>query len=268
MDRFRPRILVLNYPTNPDGGTYSERELKEIAKVAKEYEVVVLSDEIYGPIHHEGKHVSIARFYPEGTIISSGLSKWCSAGGWRLGTFAFPPELKWLLNAMASVASETYTSVSAPIQYAAVTAFRLDKEMEIYLSHTRRILKALGNYCYHVMADTGVQVHPPKGAFYLFLDFSPFEADLRRRGMRTSTQFASKLLEETGVALLPGETFGRSPDEITARVAYVNFDGAQALLASENIPLDQDISSDFVQTYCSKTTQSMHEIAKWLHIGP
>jgi aspartate aminotransferase len=267
-DRFRPRILVLNYPTNPDGGTYSERELKEIAKVTKEYEVVVLSDEIYGPIHHDGDHVSIARFYPEGTIISSGLSKWCSAGGWRLGTFAFSPELKWLLKAMAIVASETYTSVSAPIQYAAVTAFRSHKEMEIYLSHTRRILKSLGNYCYHVMKDTGVQVHPPKGAFYLYLDFSPFIADLRNRGMRTSTQFASKLLKDTGVALLPGEAFGRSPDEITARIAYVNFDGTKALSESEKIPLNQSLPSDFVTTICSKTTRSMHEIAKWLHTGP
>ena len=62
----------------------------------------------------------VARFYPEGTIISSGLSKWAGAGGWRLGTFLFPPELRWLLDGMAVVASETFTATSAPIQYAAV----------------------------------------------------------------------------------------------------------------------------------------------------
>ena len=68
-----------------------------------------------------GEQVSIARYYPERTIVSSGLSKWCGAGGWRLGTFTFPAELTWLLDAMSAAASETYTSVSAPIQYAAVT---------------------------------------------------------------------------------------------------------------------------------------------------
>jgi aspartate aminotransferase len=67
--------------------------------------------------------VSIARWYPEGTIISGGLSKWAGAGGWRLGTFLFPPELRGVLDAMAVVASESFTSVSAPIQHAAVTAF-------------------------------------------------------------------------------------------------------------------------------------------------
>lgn len=68
---------------------------------------MLLSDEIYRQLHHTGKHVSVARFYPEGTIISSGISKWCRAGGWRLGTFAFPSGLAWLMEAMAVVASDT-----------------------------------------------------------------------------------------------------------------------------------------------------------------
>jgi len=72
---------------------------------------------------HNGQHISIAKYYPEGTIISSRLSKWCGAGGWRLGTFTFPKELHWLLDAMAVVASETFTATSTPIQHAAVKAF-------------------------------------------------------------------------------------------------------------------------------------------------
>src|SRR5690606_20032185 len=75
-DLYRPRILVLNYPGNPDGLTYTADELKEIAQVAREYEIILLSDEIYGQLHHKGSHVSVARYYPEGTIVSSGLSKW------------------------------------------------------------------------------------------------------------------------------------------------------------------------------------------------
>ena len=122
-DPGRPRIVVLNYPNNPTGHTYSASELQLLGEVARRYRVIVLSDEIYGEIHHQGEHVSIARYYPEGTIISTGLSKWCGAGGWRLGAFTYPHHLGWLLDAMAVVASETYTSTSAPIQFAAVTAF-------------------------------------------------------------------------------------------------------------------------------------------------
>jgi len=78
-DRDRPRILILNYPSNPTGCTYSPNELKAIADVAAEYRVIILSDEIYGELHHQGQHVSVARYYPEGTILSGGLSKWCGA---------------------------------------------------------------------------------------------------------------------------------------------------------------------------------------------
>jgi len=122
-DPGRPRVVILNYPGNPTGDTYPVDELKALARVARRHRVVLLSDEIYGELHHRGRHVSIARFYPEGTVVSSGLSKWCGAGGWRLGTFAFPPTLRWLQAAMAAVASETFTSTSAPIQHAAVRAF-------------------------------------------------------------------------------------------------------------------------------------------------
>ena len=144
-DPDRPRILVLNYPGNPEGGSYTAQELEELAAVARRFGVILLSDEIYGQLHHQGAHVSVARFYPEGTIISSGLSKWCGAGGWRLGTFTFPPDLHWLMEAMAAVASETYTSVSTPIQYAAIRAFQDGITIERYLSHVRRILSALVN---------------------------------------------------------------------------------------------------------------------------
>jgi len=129
-----PKLLVLNYPNNPTGLTYTAEELKDIAEVARERKFIVLSDEIYGQTTFSGEHISIARFYPEGTIISSGLSKWCGAGGWRLGTFVFPEQLKWLMKAMCSVASETYTSVNAPTQYAAIKAFQSGEDIDSYLS--------------------------------------------------------------------------------------------------------------------------------------
>ena len=122
-DPSRPRIVILNYPSNPTGVTYSVEELEAIAEIARRYRLILLSDEVYGKLHHDGTHRSIAPMYPEGTIFSGGLSKWCGAGGWRLDVFVFPDGLRWLLDAMAAVASETFTSTCAPIQFAAVRAF-------------------------------------------------------------------------------------------------------------------------------------------------
>ncbi len=263
-DTYRPRILVLNYPGNPDGGTYSPDELEALVEVAKRYELIILSDEIYGQLHIDGAHVSVARFYPEGTIISSGLSKWCGAGGWRLGTFTFPPELKWLMDAMAAVASETYTSVSAPIQFAAVRAFRGDITIERYLWHARRILKTLGTWCHGRLTEAGLRIHPPEGAFYLFLDFSPFADRLSRRGIRDSETLCRRLKDEAGVAILPGSAFERPVNELTARMAYVNFAGAKALAASETIPIDEPLSDEFVRANFHSTMAATEKIAEWI----
>lgn len=263
-DRYRPRLLVLNYPANPHGGTYSAETLEEIGEIARRFGILLLSDEIYGQLHHEGKHVSVARFYPEGTIISSGLSKWCGAGGWRLGTFTFPKELDWLMESMASVASETYTSVSAPIQYAAVKAFRGGISIERYLAHTRRILAALGQRCHRRLASLGIRVHPPEGAFYLFLDFSPLEKQLADRGIHDGPTLCRRLLEETGVAILPGEVFERPRNELTARLAYVDFDGVKALAMSESIPLHQPLDESFLDAWCGPTVEGIETLAAWV----
>ena len=118
------RLVILTYPSNPAGTTFPERQLKELAAIAGRNGMVVLSDEIYGKLHHTAAHRSIVPHYPEGTIFSGGLSKWCGAGGWRLGLFVFPKCLGWLREAMAAVATETFTSTCAPIQYAAIRAFQ------------------------------------------------------------------------------------------------------------------------------------------------
>ena len=142
-----PHLLILNYPGNPDGGTYSAEELKALANVARKNNVLILSDEIYGRLYHKGEHVSIARFYPEGTIVSSSLSKWCAAGGWRLGHFAFPKELFWLKEALASITSDTYSCAATPIQYAGLQAYNDKDTVGEYLFHCRRILSTIGNFC-------------------------------------------------------------------------------------------------------------------------
>jgi len=263
-DKYRPRLLVLNYPDNPTGTSYSADELKALAEVARRFEMVILSDEIYGQLHHQGRHMSIARFYPEGTIISSGISKWCGAGGWRLGTFLLPRHLEWLRDAMSAVASETYTSVSAPIQHAAIPAFHGSIDLERYLWHARRVLDRLARECVGLLRQAGIRVLDPLGGFYLFLDFSPLRDALARRGVYSGAALGEHLLAEAGVAVLPGNAFARSRAELTARLSYVNFDGARAMAAAERVPLDQSLPSDFAEEWCGRTLDGVRRIADWV----
>ncbi|MHC5010378.1 MAG: pyridoxal phosphate-dependent aminotransferase [Planctomycetota bacterium] len=263
-DSARPRIVVLNYPSNPTGGTYRLEELRQFARVAREHEVVLLSDEIYGSLHHRGQHVSIARFYPEGTIVSSGLSKWCGAGGWRLGTFLFPPGMRWLLDGMAAVASETYTSTSAPIQYAAIRAFEGGAEIDEYLRRSRRVLRALGKWCTETLRSAGVACAQPAGAFYVFPDFAPVRLRLEDRGIRTSPELCNRLLEETGVAALPGTVFGRPEEELTLRMAYVDFDGARALEAAGELNPGTPVTQAWLESTCDGVLEAVRRLVSWL----
>ena len=231
----RKQILILNYPSNPTGTTLNETFLREIAAVAQAHDVLIISDEIYGDMHHRGQHQTIAKYYSKGTVISSGLSKWCGAGGWRLGTFVFPNELSSLLDQMAVVASETFTSTSAPIQYAAIRAFEGGAEIEQYVQHSRLILERVGQAVHARVLEKGVSCPAPEGGFYLMPDFKAYAPGLHDRGLQTSVAFCTALLEETGVALLPLSDFGMPMDFLGARLSYVDFDGGRALeLLSRN----------------------------------
>lgn len=261
-DPERPRVVILNYPDNPTGCSYPTERLKQLAQVARKYKLIIVSDEIYGLLNHRGQHVSISQFYPEGTIISSGLSKWCGAGGWRLGTFSFPPNLNWLLNAMAIVASETFTATSAPIQHAAITAFQGNNEIDEYLKKSRIILRGIASYMVKALEEQGLMVPHPQGAFYLFPNFDYYKEALKDHEIYTSAELCSKLLHDTGVAILPGTDFGRQPDELTARIAYVDFDGKEALDAINDGVSKFDKA--MVEKYCPKLVEATSRICNWL----
>ncbi|MET4161893.1 aspartate aminotransferase [Marinobacterium sp. MBR-111] len=225
-----PLILVLNYPGNPSGTTYGEAELQALAGVMRRYNILVISDEIYGMLNHTGQHRSLARYYPEGTLVTGGLSKWCGAGGWRLGVMHVPEALAGnLLPRLLGVASETWSCVSSPVQYAAIEAYTFGPDVQAYVAREREVLSLIGNAAAARLNEAGVATASPEGGFYLFPDFAAWRDQLARRGIHGSDQLCTALLEEAGVALLPGTAFGMPAQELVARLSYVNFDGDLAL---------------------------------------
>jgi len=261
----KTRLLILNTPSNPTGMAYSEAQLAALADVARRHGVLVMSDEIYGELHHEGRHCSFARVYPEGTIVSAGLSKWCGAGGWRLGTFHFPPNLYAIRDAMFVLATETFTSTCAPIQHAAIQAYERGPDIEAYLRSSRRIVQGLGRWSATQLRAAGAAVHDPEGGFYLFPDLSARRDALREAyGVQDSVRLCERLLTDTGVAILPGACFGHEAEELTVRLAYVNFDGQRALDAA---PDGTAIDEAWLRTHCGETVTAIERLAGWVSMS-
>ncbi|MCU7845650.1 MAG: aminotransferase class I/II-fold pyridoxal phosphate-dependent enzyme [Candidatus Thiodiazotropha sp. (ex Monitilora ramsayi)] len=259
-DPNRPRLMILNSPSNPTGLCYREDRLSALSEVLRKYRVLAISDEIYSGTHFDNRHLSLARFYPEGTIISNGLSKWCGAGGWRLGFFAFPEGLSWLADAVAAVASETFTSTSAPIQYAAVSAFDDNADMRFYLKHCRKILAVLSHHAYETLSTAGATMNRSAGGFYLFPSFEAMGNQLRAREMKTGQALCEHLLDESGVAILPGHCFGRPAAELSARIAVVDFDGVHALSQAQT----EIVNEAFIKRHCSRVTDAVERLSEWV----
>jgi len=249
------KLLILNSPNNPSGTNHND--LKSIAQVAKQNDVLVLSDEIYCELNFSGRYESISHYYPEGTIISSGISKWCGAGGWRLGALIFPKELSYIKNILRNIVSETFTSVSAPIQFAAVKAYSQDHSN--YLLSSRLILKTIGNYIFQELSKSGVKCQKPQGGFYMLCDFSNIIK--KNNKIINSKMMCDKLLRETGFAMLPGSDFGINEKLFISRIAFVDFDGKKALKYAKNKKI---LSNNFVKIICPKIFRGIEELKKWI----
>ena len=242
-------ILFLNSPNNPTGAVC--KNLKEIAEVAKKHKIIILSDEIYTQLQFDEKYNSISEYYPEGTIISSGLSKWLGAGGWRLGFFAVPSKLRNILEMIKILSSESLSAVSAPIQYAAVEAFSNDHSD--YLSKTRNILFSVGNYVYNNLKSNKVLINPPQGGFYIMPEFLNSK-------FKTSNEMCDDIIKKTGVALLPGSSFGFSPYKMLARLSYTDFNGDVFL---KNINGSKKLDDDIIEKYAPNIVEGTKRLSEW-----
>ena len=254
-NKYKYQLLILNSPNNPTGT--NNEELEELSIICKENNIIVISDEIYTELDFNGNYHSISQFYPEGTIISSGLSKWCGAGGWRLGTLIFPKELKIIYDSVRSLASETFTSVSAPIQYAAVKAYTEDHSE--YLHNSRIILKKVAYFVHDQLSEIGIECIRPQGGFYILCDFSKIIK--HNNIINNATTLCEQVLQNTGFAMLPGKNFGIEDEKLITRMAFVDFDGNKALsFMKDNTSIKDD---DFYELF-PKINEGILNLKSWL----
>lgn len=192
----KTKILVLPFPNNPTGAILEEEDLREIAKICVERDIFVMSDEIYAELTYKGKHISIAQMpgMQERTILINGFSKAYAMTGWRLGYACGPANI---IEQMLKV--HQYAIMCAPTtsQYAAVEALKNGDED---VREMREAYNQRRRYLVHAFREMGLECFEPFGAFYIFPSIQEF-------GM-SSDEFATRLLMEEKVAVVPGTAFG------------------------------------------------------------
>ena len=246
--RHDQHILIINSPSNPTGQMLRPELLAEVAEICRASNTLVLSDEIYAlTAHGPTPHISISHFYPEGTVVLGGLSKHLSLGGWRLGVAIVPPGPagQQLLGAINKIGSEIWSCVTAPVQYAAVTAYADDPEILGYVAECTGLHTARTRYLWNTLCELDIPCARPNGGFYLFPNFDTWRESLAAKGIHTSDDLARHLLSEWRIATLPGTAFGAPPAELSLRLStsYVDMESdeqAAALLAHHRAGVDAD----------------------------
>lgn len=193
-----PKVLMINYPANPTGISFQENELQEIRKLALELDLLVISDEIYGELTYEKKHIPLATLpdMKERTLLLGGFSKAFAMTGWRIGYVCGPTEI---IQAMTKI--HQFSMLCAPTisQIAAEAALKYALDAKNLMKEAYRQRRDAIVEGFHKMK---LHCPTPEGAFYVFVDIRPTRL--------TSMDFATKLLEEENVAVVPGTAFGKS----------------------------------------------------------
>lgn len=256
-----PGVLVLNNPHNPVGVMYPPHLLAELADTARAEGLIIISDEIYAlTAYGDIPPTCMASYYPEGAIVTGGLSKHLSLGGWRLGVAILPAGEfgERLYYRMIAVAGAIWTTVAAPIQYAAVVAYSDDPDIDAYVAACTTIHGYVTNHLYQVLHALKVPCPQPTGGFYLYPSFAPWREVLaKKHNVRTSADLANFLLDEEYIASLPGSDFGADPHDLTLRLAtsylYALTEAeAEAMLATYHKNLSPE---QFLQEACPRVIQ-------------
>jgi len=203
----KSKVLLISYPNNPTGAIMELEDLVPIAEIAKKYDLLVVSDEIYSELSYRKPHVSIASLpdMKERTVVINGFSKAFAMTGWRLGYFLAPKEL---YSAILKIHEFAIMCAPTASQFAGIEAMKnSDKDIKTM----RTAYNERRCFLMDALKEMGIPCFEPLGAFYIFPDISQF-------GM-SSEEFCEKFLREEEVAVVPGSAFGESGDK-HVRISY------------------------------------------------
>lgn len=217
----KPGTLLLTVPDNPTGTVATERDVKAVVEIAREFGLAVISDEIYAEVVHDGAAPSALSYYPHRTVVTSGLSKSMALGGWRIG-FARVPDNEWgqdLMGRLVGVASEIWSALAAPMQAVAAYVLSDPREVTEHIARATQLHARVARAVYDEFLAAGAVCRQPTAGFYLYPDFEPLRDHLALQGIRTSQELATALLERFGIGVLPGSAFGEPDHALRLRVA-------------------------------------------------
>jgi aspartate aminotransferase len=211
------QVMLVNSPSNPTGRVFSAEVLSTIGRFCKGKNITLISDEIYSDLSFDPEDRTRSLFslasdleQPLNVVLTGGLSKTYSAGGWRIGYAIFPPTLagKQLLTTTLAYASECWSAASAPAQVASVRAFSTSGDMDAYRAEVALLHKHCTSRLYAAVRDMGLDVPEPQGGFYIYPSYRAFAEELQSLGVKSSNDLSRWLITEFGVAALPGSAFG------------------------------------------------------------
>ncbi len=219
-----PRIVIATVPDNPTGTLASPAAVREFAWTARDLELTIVSDEIYGDLVYDTSRPapSPAHYAPEITAVTTGLTKNLALGGWRTGVALLPggPAGRALASRLISVASQIWSSPPAPVQAAAAYAFGEPPELLAHVAASRRLHEAVARAAAERFRAVGALLEPVRATCYLYPDFEPLREQLAAvHGVHTGDELARWFGERHGVGVLPASAFGQSPETLRIRAA-------------------------------------------------
>ncbi|MBO0889447.1 MAG: pyridoxal phosphate-dependent aminotransferase, partial [Acidothermales bacterium] len=209
-------------PDNPTGTLAPEPAIRAVCAIAERHGLVILSDEIYRDLVHDGRDFAgPAAFLPDRTIVTCGLSKSLALGGWRIG-FARVPDTadgaRWR-DEMLGIASELWSCMASPMERVATYALGEPAAVVDHVGRGRRLHAAVATAVADAFTDAGATMRRPDAGFYLYPDLGRRRDVFERAGVRGGTGLATQLLDAHALAVLPGEAFGDDPAALRFRVA-------------------------------------------------
>ncbi|MDB5080091.1 MAG: transaminase [Chloroflexi bacterium] len=209
----KTRAIIINTPNNPTGKVFSRDELEFIAGLCRKWDVIAITDEIYEHMVYSGEHINLATLpgMYERTITISGLSKTYSATGWRIGWLIAPPEIS---NAIRKVHDFLTVGAAAPLQEGAAFALGF---MDEYYENLGNLYRVKRDYMMEFLREAGFHPYEPQGAYYIMTDAGDL---LKRFNQPDDVSFARFMIDEIGLATVPGSSFYRDKNQGRTKIRF------------------------------------------------